>query len=166
MDFFDGKKEGDRAAQKPREWQLKGMGEKGAYPMKSAVRPWFLDQKRAPPVLRASRSQMPLAPAFSIAAHGGQGQTLPAAVIDLQIGRGVSSIASYAATPRIKTRHDHLIVRPLHREIFTEGAPAGPSLLLRKLRVERTDWEAVEAKHAPAAKCRGRAREPSREEGL
>ena len=141
--------------QRPCEWQLKGMSEKGVYPIKSAVCSWFLDQKRMSPVLRVSRSQVPLAPAFSITAHGSQGQTLRAAIIDLQIGRGVSSIASYVAMTRIKTRRDLLIFRPFDREIFTRGPPEGPSLLLRKLRGEKIDWKAVEEKHVPMAKCCG-----------
>ena len=99
--------------------------------------------------------QLPLAPAYSITAHGSQGQTLRAAIIDLQIGRGVSPIASYVAMTRIKTRWDLLIFRAFDREIFTQGPPEGPSLLLRKLRGEQIDWQAVENKHIPKTRCHG-----------
>ena len=50
--------------------------------------------------------------------HAAQGQTLEAAVVDLQLGSGVSSIASYVAITRVKTRKDLLIYRPFPREVF------------------------------------------------
>ena len=99
--------------------------------------------------------QLPLAPAYSITAHGSQGQTLRAAIIDLQIGRGVSPLASYVAMTRIKARWDLLIFRAFDRDFFTRGPPEGPSLLLRKLRGEDIDWQAIEEKHTPKARCHG-----------
>ena len=65
-------------------------------------------------------------------AHAAQGQTLPAAIIDLQLGRGVSVIASYVALTRVRCREDLLIYRPFEHDIFTQGPPEGPELLLRQ----------------------------------
>ena len=56
---------------------------------------------------------------------------------------------------RIKTRHDLLIFRNFDREVFTKGEPEGPSLLLSVLRREKVDWQALEDKHAPKARCHG-----------
>jgi len=56
---------------------------------------------------------------------------------------------------RIRTRHDLLIFRNFDREVFTQGEPEGPSLLLRHLRDESIDWKAVEDKHVPSKKCYG-----------
>ena len=69
----------------------------GVYPIPARPRSWYLDQKRQRPVLRVKREQIPLAPYFSITAHAAQGQTLQAAIVDLQIGRCVSVVASYIA---------------------------------------------------------------------
>ena len=91
------------------------MGEAGVYPIRLLGREWFLDQRRDRPQLGVKRWQLPLAPAYAITAHGSQGQTLRAAILDLQIGRCVSAIASYAAMTRIKTRHYLLIFRNFDR---------------------------------------------------
>ena len=141
--------------QKPCKWKLDGMIEPGVYPIKAWVRSWFLDQRRDTPVLQVRRLQVPLAPAYSITAHGSQGQTLKSAIIDLQIGNGVSAIASYVAMTRIRTRHDVLIFRPFDREVFTRGEPEGPSLLLQVLRRQPIDWKAIEEKHTPSMHCKG-----------
>ena len=111
------------------------------YPIKPWSREWFLDQRREHPKLGVKRWQLPLAPAYSITAHGSQGQTLRAAILDLQIGRGVSAVASYVAMTRLRTREDLLIYRNFDREVFMQGEPEGPSLLLRKLRGEKMDWD-------------------------
>ena len=76
------------------------------------------------------RYQSPLAPAFAITSHGAQGQTLDAAIVDLQIGRGTSPISSYVAITRVRTRGDLIIYRAFDRQLFTRGGPEGPELLL------------------------------------
>ena len=83
------------------------------------------------------------------------GQTLAAAIVDLQIGAGTSPIASYVALTRVKTRNDLLIFRPFSHELFTRGTLEGPELLLRLLRGEEIDWQAIERKHTPKAYCTG-----------
>ena len=64
--------------------------------------------------------------AFAITAHAAQGQTLEAAIVDLQIGRGTSPIAGYVALTRVKRREDLLIYRAFDRDLFTKGSPRGP----------------------------------------
>ena len=149
VEYFDRVKENGVMTEKPCKWILDGMSEPGVYPIKPWPRSWALDQRRENPQLWVKRWQVPLAPAYSITAHGSQGQTLRAAIIDLQIGRGVSCIASYVSMTRIRTRHDLLIFRNFDREVFTKGPPEGPSKLLSKLRGEVIDWDALEEKHAP-----------------
>ena len=75
--------------------------------------------------------------------------------MDLQLGRGVSSIASYVALTRVGKREDLLIYREFDRAPFICGPPEGPTLLLRKLRGEKIDWEKIEAQHTPKSKCDG-----------
>ena len=106
-------------------------------------------------MLQVDRVQLPLAPAFAITAHAAQGRTLPAAIIDLQLGRGVSIIASYIAFTRVRRRGDLLIFREFERSLFAQGSPRGPALLLRVLRGDVIDWAALEAEFAPQRTCTG-----------
>ena len=72
-------------------------------------------ENREHPKLWIKRYQLPLAPAYAITAHNSQGQTLRAAILDLQLGRGVSTIASYVSMTRIRSRHDLIIFRNFDR---------------------------------------------------
>ena len=74
---------------------------------------------------------------------------MAAAIVDVQIGSGTSPIASYVAMTRVKTRNDLLVFRPFSHELFTRGTLEGAELLLRVLRGEEIDWEAIEEKHTP-----------------
>ena len=65
-------------------------------------------------------NQWPLGPAYAVAAHSSQGQTLEAAIVDLLIGRGVGTLACYVAFTRVRTREDLLIYRAFMRESFTQ----------------------------------------------
>ena len=104
-------------------------------------------------MLAVVREQLPLAPYFAITAHAAQGQTLQAAIVDLQIGRGVSIVASYIALTRVRSREDIIIYRAFDRDLFAAGAPLVPELLLRVLRGEAIDWAALEAKYVPQRIC-------------
>jgi len=136
-------------------WTLPGLDEPGLYPIQPKPGKWFLDKGRKHPVLKITRRQGPLAPAFAITAHAAQGQTLKAAIVDLQIGRGTSPIASYVALTRVAKREDLLIFRPFARDLFTQGPPEGPELLLKTLRGEYVDWAAIQKKHTPSRRCSG-----------
>ena len=86
-------------------WTLHGLSEKCVYPIVPSTGSWFLDHGRHP-ALRAARRQLPLAPAFAITAHAAQGQTLKAAIINLQVNGGASLRAAYVALTRVAKTSD------------------------------------------------------------
>ena len=133
-------------------WTIGGLPP-GIYPIFPATRRWFLDQKRKFPVLLIHRHQLPLAPHFAITAHAAQGQTLIAAIVDLRIGRGVSNLASYIAMTRIRTRRDVIIFRDFDWKLFTKGSDIGPATLLKVLRGEKIDWDALDKEFTPHRTC-------------
>ena len=155
MEFWEWVDEDGTKVEKLCSWIIDGVDEPGVYPIKPVAREWFLDQRRANPKLSVKRWQLPLSPAYAITAHGSQGTTLRAAFLELQIGRGVSCIASYVASTRPRKKEDLLIFRAFDRDVFTQGEPEGPCLLLRKMRGEKIDWEAIEKKHVPQRLCKG-----------
>ena len=106
-------------------------------------------------MLVIKRFQVPLAPAYAMTAHGAQGRTLLAAIVDLKPGRGVSAIASYIALTRARSCSDMLIFRDFDREPFWQGPPEGPTLLLKCLRHEHIDWAEIERAHTPQIQCHG-----------
>jgi hypothetical protein len=77
------------------------------------------------------------------------------AIVDLRIGRGTSSIASYVAMTRVEKRDDMLIYRPFELDVFAKGAREGPELLLKVLRGEFVDWKDIEEKFTPSGRCAG-----------
>jgi hypothetical protein len=155
VQFYEWVDGDDKLEQESCAWHIDGMDKCGVYLIRPWKRAWFLDQRRFNPQLQVKRFQVPLAPAYSMTAHTAQGRTLASAIIDLQIGRGVSAIASYVAMTRVRTRLDLLIYRNFEREVFTKGEPEGPALLLKLLRGEDIDWKAVEDKHTPKRMCSG-----------
>ena len=136
-------------------WTLAPLTEPGLYPIRPKPATWFIDKGRQHPVLAVQRRQIPLAPAFAITSHAAQGQTLPAAIVDLQIGRGTNPIASYVAITRVKQRQDLLIFKAFDYDIFTQGPLQGPSLLLRALRGEVINWKEIEESFTPSRQCSG-----------
>ena len=120
-------------------WHIEGTPEPGIYPITNLKRNWYLDKGRMYPQLAVQRKQFPLAPAFSWTAHTAQGQTLEAAIVDMQIGAGTSPMASYVAFTRVTKMEDLLIFRPFDRALFNQGNLEGPELLLRVLRGEEVD---------------------------
>ena len=113
---------------------------------------WSQEQNK---VMAVGRYQVPLAPAFAITAHASQGQTLNAAIVDLQQGNGVSVIASYVAITRVRCRADLIIYRPFDRQVFSGGPLLGPSTLLKQLRGETIDWEEIQDRLQPRQRCGG-----------
>ena len=120
-------------------WQLDGAPEPGLYPVYPARKVWKLDAKRKKPVLKIARTQLPLAPAYAITAHGSQGKTLPAALVDFNVDRRTDVTFGTVAASRVRSRED--------------GAPEGPALLLQQLRGKEVDWEAFREAKAPSAAC-------------
>jgi hypothetical protein len=156
VQFYDWVEQPDGSLkEEPCKWEVDGVNRPGVYPIFPWRRSWHLDQQRKKPVLEVKRQQIPLAPAYAMTAHAAQGTTLAAAILDLQLGRGVSAIASYVAMTRVRQRSDLLIYRDFDREVFTRGTLEGPTLLLKKLRGEFIDWKAIEEMHTPKQQCRG-----------
>ena len=82
-------------------------------------------------------------------------QTLPAAIVDMQIGSSENPMSGYVAFTRVKRKEDLLICRPFYLEIFQRGHLEGPQLHLKTLRGENTDWAAIESQHMPSHMCSG-----------
>ena len=97
-------------------WQLDGAPEPGLYPVYPARKVWKLDAKRKKPVLKIARTQLPLAPAYAITAHGSQGKTLPAALVDFNVDKRTDVTFGTVAASRVRSREDVLILG--------SGAPA------------------------------------------
>ncbi|CAJ1412747.1 unnamed protein product, partial [Effrenium voratum] len=110
-------------------------------------------QLRKKPVLKIARTQLPLAPAYAITAHGSQGKTLPAALVDFNVDKRTDVTFGTVAASRVRSREDVLILRPFERWLYTRGAPEGPALLLKQLRGEEVDWDAFREAKAPSAAC-------------
>ena len=110
------------------EWQV-GNLDKGVYPIVAKSADWFLDKGRRHPMLSVRRTQLPLAPAFAVTSHASQGQTLRAAIVDSQLPKGTSVIASYVPLTRVKRREDLFVFRPFERTPFMQGNLAGLSLI-------------------------------------
>ena len=71
---------------------------------------WFLDKGRQHAMLKISRRQLPLTPAFAMTSHAAQGQICSkGAIVDLKIGGSSSAMSSYVAITRVERRRDLLI---------------------------------------------------------
>ena len=62
-------------------------------------------------MLKIARTQLPLAPAYAITAHGSQGKTLPAALVDFNVDRRTDATFGTVAASRVRSREDVLILR-------------------------------------------------------
>ena len=117
---------------------------------------WYLDKGRKHPILKITRFQLPLAPAFAMTFHASQGQTFKkGTIVDMRIGKDTNPIGSYVAMTRVEKREDMLIYRPFDRALFTRGPLKGPALLLKQLRGEYIDWHAIEEEYMPRKRCVG-----------
>ena len=137
-------------------WTLEGMSEPGLFPIVPVKRNWYLDKGRLHPVLRHTRTQLPLMPAFAMTAHAAQGQTFSdGAIVDLRLGGSSSAMASYVAITRVKRRQDLLIYRPFPQKLFENGQKPGLDLLMKVWRGEDINWARLEEEHMPKKYCPG-----------
>ena len=100
------------------EWQLEGLAEPGVYPIVPMTRSWYLDKGRKARTLRASRTQLPLTPAYSMTAHSSQGKTLRAVLLGLHVDKRGDPTIGTVATTRVRSREDVLIMRPSPNSSF------------------------------------------------
>ena len=138
------------------DWQLEGTEEPGIYPIIPKKNQWHLDKGRKTKVLKVTRTQLPLTPAYAMTAHSSQGKTLRAVLLDLNVDKRVDPTIGTVAATRVRSREDVLIMRPFPLFLYTRGlASDGPDLLLKKLRGEDIDWAAVREAKRPCAVCEG-----------
>ena len=135
-------------------WQLDGVPATAVYPVQPRRAAWFLDQGRKRPVLRISRLQMPLAPAFALTAHSAQGMTLDDGVIlDCVLPPGGNIITVYIAITRVRERAKLLIARPFPLADFQKGLRGARDLLLDCWRGQAPDWDSIRARFNTTKKC-------------
>ncbi|CAK0800914.1 unnamed protein product, partial [Prorocentrum cordatum] len=129
--------EGDdgKGGRKPCKWTIGGLRTPGLHPVGPQKKEWFVDEGRPHPRLK--------------------GQTFKEGVIvDLSIGGGTSPLSSYVALTRVQRREDMLIFRPFDIAPYQKkDERKGPGLLLRTLRGEDLDWEAIELEFMPSGRC-------------
>ena len=135
------------------DWTLDGLKEPGLYKIVPKTNNLYMDKGRKNPHLQITRRQIPLAPAFAMTSHAAQGQTLGGgAIVDL-CAPGAHPMGAYVAMTRVKNRADLLIYRPFDLEPFQRGERKGPTLLLKHLRVDDIDWDALEQEYMPSKRC-------------
>ena len=134
-------------------WKLDGITEAGVYPIVPQNAQWYLDKKRKHKVLKVTRTQLPLTPAYAMTAHSSQGKTLRAVLLDLSVDKMVDPTIGTVAATRVRSREDVLILRPFQPWLFQRPASDGPDLLLRKLRGEEIDWAAWREAKRPCSTC-------------
>ena len=134
-------------------WKLDGITEAGVYPIVPQSAQWYLDKKRKHKVLKVTRTQLPLTPAYAMTAHSSQGKTLRAVFLDLSVDKMVDPTIGTVAATRVRSREDVLILRPFQPWLFQRPASDGPDLLLRKLRGEEIDWAAWREAKRPCSTC-------------
>ena len=144
------------------EWILEGMCEAGTYPVKVAKKTWFVDENRMCPVLRVSRTQTPVGPDYARTAYSTQGLTLDAAIVDLCFDENTDPTTAYIAMSRVRCADDILIMQAFNINIFRQGIPIGPAMLMKHLRGE--DLEADIAAHLAAEDSRIAAEKQERKQ--
>ena len=82
----------------------------GPHPVYPVRKVWKLDAKRKKPVLKIARTQLPLAPAYATTAHGSQGKTLPAALVNFNVDKRTEVTFGTVAASRVRSREDVLIL--------------------------------------------------------
>ena len=136
-------------------WQLEGIDEPGVYPVVPQCKAWYLDKSRKFSLLKVSRTQLPLAPAYAMTAHSSQGKTLTAVLLDLHVDKRVDPTIGTVAATRVRSQEDVLILRPFPLWLYQRTPSDGPQLLLRQLRGESIDWTAYREARKPSAECLG-----------
>ena len=124
------------------------MCEAGTYPVKDAKKTWFVDESRMCPVLRVPRTQTPVGPDYAQTAYSTQGLILDAAIVDLCFDENTDPRTAYIAMSRVRCADDILIMQAFNINIFGQGIPIGPTMLMKHLQGE--DLEADIAAHLAA----------------
>ena len=103
-------------------WTVAGLREANVYPVAPQRKQWHLDKHRKRPMLRVTRKQYPLAPAFAITAHAAQGQTAKEKVVaDLHIGDSGDPLTAYVAVTRVTGRRKPCGASPVRGKAVSAG---------------------------------------------
>ena len=76
-----------------------------------------------------------------------------AVLLDLNVDSRTHAAYGTVVASRVRSREDLLILRPFPLWLFQRGAAEGPGLLLRKLRGDHIDWDALHEARWPRAPC-------------
>ena len=74
-------------------------------------------------------------------------------MLDFNVDSKTHAAYGTVVASRVRSRKDVLILRPFPLWLFQRGAAEGPELLLRKLKGEMFDWEAMREARWPKAHC-------------
>ena len=74
-------------------------------------------------------------------------------MLDFNVDSKTHAAYGTVVASRVRSRKDVLILRPFPLWLFQRGAAEGPELLLRKLKGEIFDWEAMREARWPKARC-------------
>ena len=119
----------------------------GVYPLTSRSRAWVLNRRTK---VKVQRTGFFLVPDFASTAHMIQGQSLAAAFVDLvhaELHENITEelyIAAYVMLSRARFLENLWILRHFGPQLFSAGPPAGPHLLMQKLRGEITPQDAAD----------------------
>ena len=114
----------------PPGWSIANL-ENGVYAISPNSKYWYLDAKKKHSHMRIRRNQLPIAPDFARTAYSMQGFTLLAGKIDLKLSKFMDAVTAYVAMSRFKRADDVLILQPFDLEVFQQGVPDQPALLLK-----------------------------------
>ena len=114
----------------PANWSIAKM-QPGVYCVSVKPEDWYLDARANYSHMRIKRYQLPVAPDFARTAYSMQGFTLPAGKIDLNLSKNADPATLYVAMSRFKKADDVLILQPFSIEVFQQGVPDQPRLLLK-----------------------------------
>ena len=126
-------------------WKIGDCAVAGVYPIAWSRSKWFLDGARGNPRLGIVRRQLPVSPGWAVTIHSMQGREEDPLLVDVCISAQGSKQTCYVALSRAKHRLGVHLLRPFPRDTFQGRSPLGPELLMKRLRREAIDWEAVAA---------------------
>ena len=131
-------------------WQI-GDLEPGVYPLKPRSKTWLVHETLK---VKAKRFGFQLVPDLAWTAHMYQGDTLPAAIVNLlevdHRPQMSDATAAYVESSRVKLKETIIVTEPFSPALFCLGANPGPKLPLQVLRGEPAPAPEVLAARAVA----------------
>lgn len=122
----------------PSHWSIAGMPP-GVYCISPKSKYWYLDANASYSHMRIKRTQLPVAPNFARTAYSMQGFTLSAGKIDLNVSKHADPATLYVAMSRFRKADDVLILQPFNLDVFQQGVPDQPRLLMACIAKDRNE---------------------------